>query len=99
MVLEVAKGRNTFHVILGLWIFEVRRENGELRNKVENCPAFLVGHNRRKGNGITRARKCARSAQNVFLPPLVKTESELYDDGRTRKPQKVHLRLGKLTGR
>jgi hypothetical protein len=49
VVLEVAKGRNTFHVILGLWIFEVRLENGELRDKVENCPAFLVGHNRRKG--------------------------------------------------
>jgi hypothetical protein len=49
VVLEVAKGRNTFYVILDLWIFEVRLENGELNDKVENCPAFLVGHNRRKG--------------------------------------------------
>jgi hypothetical protein len=49
VVLEVVKGRNTFHVILDLWLFGVRLENGELRGKDEDHPTFLAGHNGRKG--------------------------------------------------
>ena len=70
MVLEVVKGRNTFRVILDLWLFGVRLENGEPRGKDEDHPTFWRGVTGERCDEITRIHECARSIQNVLLSTL-----------------------------